>query len=168
MGYCIVKWYLKPHLSAFLSGGDYFYQVSTGMVIPMQVFRDVKSDKNVALSAEFKRPRLNTATLDSILAKRRGKDLSAKQVKDIKAIRKSNNVKPLSAAIYWDKQQTRDLYGAYCLTYRLMTERYVAKNTATVKKSRAKHEKLSYEEKDVLRLRANKLQCERNVRKRPA
>jgi hypothetical protein len=168
MDYCIVKLYLKPHLSTFLSGGDYFYQVSNGMVIPMQMFRDVKSDKNAALSAEFKRPTLNTATLDSILAKRMEKDISAKQVTDIKAIRKSNNVKPLSAAIYWNKEQTRDLYGAYCLIYRLMAERYVAGNAATVKKSRAKHEKLSFEEKDALRLRANKLQCERNVRKRSA
>jgi hypothetical protein len=67
--YALVLLYYEVRLPGFLSTGVYFFQMSTGILIPVTAFEDFQPS-NDTLSTYLSRPTLNTATMDILIKSR--------------------------------------------------------------------------------------------------
>jgi hypothetical protein len=59
----------EPYLTSFLSSTRYYFQVSTGIVMPLTIPEGFLAHRDNRLVDEFERPTLNTATLDCYVNK---------------------------------------------------------------------------------------------------
>jgi hypothetical protein len=131
--------------------GRYYYQVSTGVLIPITAFLNF-TKINDTLSHYFRMPTLNTTVMDHFVAST--PQHKAKKL-EIQKVRKDNNVKPANAVAYWSRQDVALKYGPYATTYAMMAERYVQANQESRDKTRKRVDKMGPEERDARRLKIN-------------
>lgn len=74
----------KPNLTSFLSSARYYFQVSTGTIIPLTRFEDFLAGRDSDLADGFKRPTLNTATLDGYVKNMPTLSASFKRIADMR------------------------------------------------------------------------------------
>jgi hypothetical protein len=137
----------------FLSTCAWFFQTSTGLLMPITAFEDF-TPENDTLSPYLSRPTLNLRMMDELIAK--SSVLKAKK-KDIYNVRKKVNVKPLQAVSYWQRPEVSSIYGPYTTTYSLMSARYDNAKTIRRDKERARVAGMDPEQKEANRLRKNQL-----------
>jgi hypothetical protein len=146
LDFCLIKLFGgEPHLPTFLSSTNYFFKLSTGLVIPIKLFQEVRastededeedlSNEHRQLAAHFQRPKHEYAGLFTIFRQRSGINVSKNQVRTIKAIIRANEV---DSTDYWDSRSAKELYGEHLLTYILMGEQYAAQENKSIRRATA-------------------------------
>lgn len=163
----MVLLYGEASHQTFLSTTSYYWQISTGIIIPKEMLETFDLDdatKTSALAQLFRRPTLDTSPLDQFMT--RNRNITKGQIRAIKKIRKESNVKTAEASAYWNKEDVKHTYGGYAVTYQLLSERYALMNASARQTRKEKVASMSYEEQERLRLRHNAMQVERKKRQR--
>ncbi|KAI4680921.1 uncharacterized protein J4E88_005425 [Alternaria novae-zelandiae] len=131
--YCLVQLFGKIHLPCFLSTTGYAYQLSTGSILEMSPFRNFDAKKNDTLSDHFRRPTLDTASLDKTLE--RTSRIDEKQPKAILKVRAANNVKPSDALTYYQRDDVKRKFTGCIATYILMTSKALGGKASSISKA---------------------------------
>lgn len=149
-------------MPTFLLRTNWFFQLSTGTIIPMEAFHNF-TDDNDTLSQYLRRPTLNLASMDRLIG-----DIEALRVKKklINKVRSQSNVKASAAVKFWARSDVVAPYCAYTVTYALMAKGYDTATEASKSKMRAKYDSQTYEEEEKQRLHINAQvrECRRSCR----
>jgi hypothetical protein len=160
IGFATTMLFGAPHLPAFLSSANYYWSLASGLNIPHQVFLDL-TEENDTLSAWLHRPTSNFSSMDDMI--RRFPALLTK--KDlIYRIRKTQNVKPMAAPLFWDTPAMHAEYGPFTQLYRAIAERFSNANQAARDRDRARIAQLPQAKQDSRRVNINALANKRKKR----
>ncbi|CAO2656299.1 Nn.00g051020.m01.CDS01 [Neocucurbitaria sp. VM-36] len=144
--YVSVLLYGEAHLPTFLSTGNWFYQMSTGILIPLTAFEEYNEGSNDTLSKYLSRPTLDTHAMRNFI--RNSPTLSEKGGA-ILNLRNAIGIKPEDAVAYWSRPAVLAKYGSYSLTYELMTKRYIQAKQGVREKPRKRMGAMSATDREV-------------------
>jgi hypothetical protein len=118
----MVMLWKDTHLQSFLSSAQYLFQLSNGLIVKVKDIEDY-GETNQTLRKLLSIPTLNHSTLDNFMTRNK---MSEAQVKSIKAMRSTVNVKFAKSHLFWDEPEAIAKYGNHALTYKLLAERHQA------------------------------------------
>ncbi len=105
-------------MPALLTSNEYYTSWRSGPIIPVYKFGEYNHN-NDTLSEYLARPTLSHASMDEKIAK--FPQLLEKK-EQLYAVQDSVSVEPEHALAFWDRLHVQREYGAYALTYHLMSE----------------------------------------------
>ena len=155
--FATVLLYGETRFQTFFSTGNWFYQMSTGIIIPLTAFLRF-TEENDTLSKYFKRPNLNSASMDQLLSTVEALKPKKKMIQNVRTI---NNVKPSKAVEFWARAEVVAEYGEYRTTYALMAARFVAATQASRAKTKKREAEEPPEVQEERRKRVNKQVADR-------
>jgi hypothetical protein len=164
MDFAVTILFGAPHLPAFLSFANYYWSLASGLIIPIQVFLDL-TEENDTLSPWLHRPTSNFSTMDDMI---RGNPALLAKKDLIYRIRKTQNVKPMAAPLFWDSPAMHAEYGPFTQLYRAMVERFSNTNQAAHDRDRARITQLPVAEQESRRVNTNALANKRKKRYKAA
>jgi hypothetical protein len=106
------------HLPAFLSSANYYWSLASGLIIPTKVYLDLTKE-NDTVSAWLHRPASSFSSMDDMIC---GNPALLAKKDLIYSTRKTQNVKPMAAVLFWDTPAMHTEFGPFTQLYRAMAE----------------------------------------------